>query len=80
MRKLVLVMIMLMFSSPVLANRIDDLTKANTQIDQAIAQRQQEITRLTQRKILNLGGIRELKRVEAEKVEEVVEEEAEITE
>ena len=73
MKKLILVVVLLFIVSPVFASeRIDTLLAEIRQIDQAIAQRNQQIAQLTTRKLENVGGIKELRRIEDEKVVEEV--------
>ncbi len=54
--------------------RIAALIRENTQIDQAVVQRQQELQQLTQQKVANIGAIAAFREVQAEKVEEKEEE------
>ncbi len=54
--------------------KIKKLQNENTQIDQMITQRNQEIARLTQRKLENIGAVKVLQEVKGEEKEIEVDE------
>ena len=66
MKVIGLVLICFLVAGMAFADRTDDLTKENQQLNQQITQRQNEITQLTQLIIENIGRMKELNRIKEE--------------
>lgn len=75
--KSLFIAILLCITTTCFANeeRIKEIVLENTQIDQRIQQYQDELNRLQQIKLINLGRIEELKKIEADKQAEKTKEE-----
>ena len=67
MKKFIILIVLLTFSTISYADRTEDLQNENKQLQQEILKRQQEINQITQKIVENFGRLKEIERMKEEK-------------